>query len=310
MRRSNRDTGNRRNRDNTVPYVVFGIAGALLVSVSIIFDFREWETAQQVCLNIGITIVAVVIVELMWRRFGGDPITRAISSLWRATNLLKDFEAAGINSIKAQRRQLDSQEHTDLLCKLLDNATHVDLMAWSLRTQIAKHKDIMSAIEDAIRSNRCQVRVLTSCPFHEISECDPQLLQRIREEERLTGGESAVDRIRGNITDTWVQFNEIRGKFKNDRARKDCLQIKATNEMMIYTNIIRIDDRMWVSPYSASVRGGENPVFEVVGTHSALFNRFQTEFDHMWNPPPPRQEEQKRLASESVATRNTSHRVG
>jgi hypothetical protein len=292
-----KQNSNKSRKKYLLPYVIFGAAGIILIISSFLSSSYGNESAASLLLALGASISVVVFVEIIWKIIGGDPITNAITSLWQATNLLKDLEESGIKSVKAKRSDLDNPGQKKLWYDLIINATQIDIMGHSMRTQITKEKDLMKAIEIAVQKKGCKVRVLTYPPFKDISKCNPVLLQRINEEKRLPGGKSAVDRFRSNIDDTRSQFLTLKNQFKHNREREKCIQIKASSKINLYYNIIRIDDRMWVSHYSGVERGGGNPVFEISGMHSTLFHHFGAEFNHIWEPPPPLDKKRRKSTS-------------
>ncbi len=289
MNRQSKNSTGRVNGENPYVYVIFGAIGVVLVLGSIILNLLHMESFAPLALNVGASVLVVVIVELIWRSRGGDPITRAIASLWQATGQLQELKVAGITSVKRPRRDLGVSENVKSWQDYLETATRVDLMAFTLRAQISKYPELMQAIKQAISSNLCQVRVLTLHPFTEASNSGPVILQRINEEKLLAGGGGALDRVKGALEETWSQFGKLQQEFSSDPQRKDCLQLRSTHHVTMYVNIIRIDERMWVSPYLASVTGGSSPTFEITGPRTELFSLFEQEFEHMWtHASPPR----------------------
>ena len=283
MKKSQTNNGNPR-RDGMFPYIGFGALGIILLLVSGILFLCEKEPWSGLMLNLGASVLVVVIVELMWRKFfGGDPITRAIASLYSAITELGEMRSAGITSVKIERHELEGVENVELWCHLLANATEVDLMAFTLSRQVTRSIKVMAAIERTISSNLCRVRVLTFRPFTDLSEPDSVALRRIYEESLLPEGAGTKDKFRGALEQTRKQFEIIRQKFANDPERKECLKLASTDQVTMYINTIRIDDRMWISPYLSSAKGGDSPVFEINGTQTPLFKLFYKEFEHMWN---------------------------
>jgi len=276
------DDGNARH-DGVNPYILFTALGITLVLVSAICFLLKIEMLATLFVNLGVSVVTVVIVEFIWRRYGGDPIVKAIVSLRRAVKQIGELELTGITSIRLQRRQFEQPEHLALWCRLLGSATHVDLMAFTLGAEVSGKREIMAGIRQSISLNLCRVRVLTLDLAQETPDFSSVALQRIQEEELFAEGRGARDRFRGALQQTWSQFHEIQKEFSDDPERKECLQLRAVTHTTMYLSIVCIDDRMWVSPYLSSARGGDSPAFEISGTQTPLFQLFQNEFDHMWN---------------------------
>jgi len=264
-------------------YGLFILVAIILLLVSWILFIFEKEPWAGMTLNVGASVLVVVIVEFLWRKItGGDPITRAIASLYSAITELGEMRSAGITSIKNKRRDLENSEYAALWCRLLENAKEVDLMAFTLSSQFGGKKDIMTALEDAISLNLCQVKVLTFHPYSDTTTPDSVASRRIDEENLIPEAGGARARFMGSLEQTRRQFEAVRDKFSTDLRRQECLKIAETQQITMYMSIIRIDERMWVSPYLSSVKGGDSPVFEITGTQTPLFNLFNKEFEHMW----------------------------
>lgn len=254
-------------------YFLFGGLGLTLTLVSAIMTLLRIDLFASLALNLGASVVAVVIVEFTWRHYGGDPIMKAVLSLRHSIRQLGELEAVGMTSIKYPRKELD----VGRWARLLRTATSVDLMAFTLAAEVSKNREVTDAIRQAIESNLCHVRVLTY-PI----EDDPKhlLAQRIAEEEIFAKG--AIDRFRGAVLRTWGEFNKMRTDFLKDPKRMGCIELRVTTDLRLYTNVIRIDEQMWISPYLASCTGGESPVFEVSGAGGELFKLYLKEFNHIW----------------------------
>lgn len=268
--KKNDQNDSRKARHNGVnPYVLFGALGIILVLVSAIFFLLDIEILPGLFMSLGVSVVTVIIVEFIWRRYGGDPIVRAIASLRRAIKQLGELELSGITSIRLKRREFEQPEHLALWCRFLRSAVHVDLMALTLGAEVSGHHEIMMGIKQAISSNLCRVRVLTFHPVQGTQDHQSVVLQRIHEEELLAKG--ASDRFRGTIRQTWSKFKEMQKEFSKDPVRKRCLELRSTTRITMYLNIIRIDDRMWVSPYLSS-QGEETVLLSKYLEHKPHFS--------------------------------------
>lgn len=147
--RQNKVTNDYKTEGNH--YLVFFFTGIAFVLISIIFFSISTETFEfkAVCaelfLNLGISILAVVLVQYIWQRRGRDPIMKAIVLLRKTIKQLEEFNSSGLTSVKSERRKID-QDNTSLLCELLKTATSVDMMAFTLSSQIAKRDNVIDSI--------------------------------------------------------------------------------------------------------------------------------------------------------------------
>lgn len=83
-------------------YFLFLSVGVILLLVSLVLKLLQQEFGYELFLNLGISVTAVTIVEYIWKRAGGDPISKAIERLRIATLPLKDLEGTGIARIYAE----------------------------------------------------------------------------------------------------------------------------------------------------------------------------------------------------------------
>ncbi len=61
--------------------IVFVAIGVTLITLSIWFGSNNWSTLEAIALNLGLVTVAVVLVGMIWRLSGGNPIEEEISAL-------------------------------------------------------------------------------------------------------------------------------------------------------------------------------------------------------------------------------------
>lgn len=261
------------------PYVAFGVFALLVFAVSIILKVLDVEPYGGLLLNVSAALFAVVIVELLWRMFGGEPIVQAIASLRASVRQLRELESSGITSIKIERHILTEQPQVEQWDKMLQSATKVDLMAFSLR-DFVRFPQLIDGLEGAIARNLCKVRVIT----YEMPGADGAiqrlLQQQMDEEEVIEHGAQA--RMTGRLQGTWPVLLRIADRFQGDPERRDKLELKVARKLLIRATIIRIDNQIWVSPYLSSCLGGSSPAFQISGPDSPLFERYLNEFDHMW----------------------------
>jgi hypothetical protein len=265
------------------PYFVFTVLATILLLIALIAWQQEVAFVPELLVNIGASILTVVVVEWVWRRQGGDPIVSAITGFQRQIKLLEQFNALGIARLLPSRRELEQPQVITAWCELLRHARQVDLMAYNLARGFTRHGDLMRSLQHAIVNNGCIVRVVTLSPDFEDAETNRILVQRIAEESKK--GKSARKRMESGLEDTWERFETMYselGPKDGGSDRREYLKLGFTSEITMYVNLVRIDDRMWVSPYLASATGGSSPAYEVAGRDSSLFQLFLAEFNHMW----------------------------
>lgn len=55
---------------------LFFVSGAFLLAVGVILHLYKYQLACTVLLSLGTTIIAVVVVNFLWSKSGGEPVQR------------------------------------------------------------------------------------------------------------------------------------------------------------------------------------------------------------------------------------------
>jgi hypothetical protein len=255
-------------------YFLFLSIGVILLLVAIVLKLLRQELGYEVFLNLGISVIAVTVVEYIWKQVGGDPISRAIDRLRIATLLLGDLEGTGIERIYSERQDSDAR----MWHQRVAAASEVDLMSLCLSRDWLLRPEFRETIERAAGERRTRYRILVLDPRSELAS------QRAREEEKkefLPTIEQSLATLMGMRKRLGA---EIAGTY---------FQIKVANRANVYCRIIRADDMMLVTKYLCHSSGGTSPTLELHGKDTSWFRKFTDEFEYMWElasewPPAPK----------------------
>lgn len=267
----------------TTPHFVFWSLGIILVLLSVILrlvgaSIAFWQFWADLSLNVGVSVLAVSIVDFLWRRLGGDPIMAAIHRLHTVTALLRDLEESGIERIYVSRDQFQGKK------ELLDHmraGRQVDLVGITLQHGWANDPELRDILAKRAGHGKCHFRIMV---FHPDSGV---VKQRDKEEAEEFNPKSA--RVSSDAGTSLNIFSQIRsGLPKEDQP---FLEIRAIFETNLYCSIIRVDNMMLVSQYLISRRGSKSPTLEVRGAHSPFYQMYAKEFNQTWTraiewPPP------------------------
>lgn len=245
-------------------YYLFLSIGIILVLLSICFKFW-WRVdfCYELFLNLGVSVLAVTVVEFLWKRVGGDPISKAIDRLRIATQLLKDLEHTGIERVYTERQDSDTRRWHQKVTA----AKEVDLMSMCLSRDWLLRPELREAIENAVRERRTCFRILILDPTSEVAA------QRALEE----GKKEFLPTIEQSLETLRAMREHIPPEVANTH-----FQLRVINRTNIYCRIIRADDMMLVTKYLCHCGGGSSPTLELHGKDTSWFRKFASEFDHMW----------------------------
>jgi len=260
-----------RLKNNETPQWIFLSAGGGVIIVSIltrIISGEIWQLVSDITLNIGISVIAVSIVDWIWRRIGGDPLMNAIMELRSATTLLADLNETGIKRVFVKREE--SSERKRLLMEKMKISNEVDMMGISLRSGWSSSPDFQEILKKRAGTGMTKFRIMVMDPDK------PVTAQRALEED---GQES--NRIADNSVKTLSTLLAIKKSLSP--IYQDSIKIKVIQETNIYCSVIRADNLMLVTKYLYHLSGTSSETLEIVGKETSFFKLYEEEFDAMWD---------------------------
>lgn len=257
------------------PHFIFWAVGVMLILAAIIFKQLDagtlWPFWSELSLNVGISVLAVSIVDFLWRRVGGDPILAAIERLRRATALLSDLDDSGMERLFCARRDPEAVERQTYLKNCIVDAEQVDLMGIALRHNWTNDDSFLEMVRERISRDKGHFRILVLDPN------DDPVRQRDREERKE--GEAA-GRISADASSSLSRLAALLSGLTHQQQGR--LQIRTIHDTNIYCSVVRVDDRMLVTKYLLAYSGSNSPTFEIAGRSTELFKLFEKEFEAMW----------------------------
>lgn len=254
-----------------MPHWIFWLIGSAIIVFSILTNLIEgktWSILSDISLNVGITVVAVSIIDWIWRRVGGDPLTNAIHELRSATALLADLRDTGL------KRLFISREHASDMRQYFKSkiaqAYEVDMMGIALRSGWLSDPKFQKILEKSILSGETQFRIMILEPEAQVTS------QRAFEEDHRSSS-----RISENAGETLRILMEIKNRLPE--AKHESLDVKVIDKTNIYCSVIRVDDQMLVTKYFMHLSGGNSETLEIEGEDSIFFLFYLDEFNSMWN---------------------------
>ena len=250
-------------------YVFFLVVAITLLVLYWVFQQETWAP---VFLALAAALIAVVLVEIIWKLYGGDPITRAIAGVYAgiaalrtSTSILKDLEGTGIERIHSQRLSA-----VNSWLKLIGEAQEVDMMGNSLRRDWTARDEFVKTVESRAKEGKCTFRVLVLEP----STDSPITSQRMIEEN------DAERRMIANSLFTLNTLNKIRERLNGEA--KEHIKIKVVQVSSLHAYMVRADDRILMANYLSHIRGSDLPAMEIHGRDTSFFQVFAAEFERMW----------------------------
>jgi len=253
------------------PHWIFWLFGALIVIVSVLAQLIQgpgWKLVSQIAQNIGMAIIAVSIIDWIWRQVGGDPLMNAITDLRSATTLLSDLHGTGLQRVFISRDL--TTEYRRHLIEKMQNAKEVDMVGIALRSGWASTTEFQEVLKARSKADKTSFRIAVFDPSAKVTA------QRSFEED----GKS-THRVSESASSTLRILSTI----KNELAERDkrAMQIKVVSKTNLYCSIIRVDDFMFVTKYLLHLSGSNSETYVIDGKDGSYFKMYMEEFNAIWN---------------------------
>jgi hypothetical protein len=259
------------------PFPVFSAVGLLLVAVSWLLYLGFTNTASTVELladtvfAAGFAVLTVVILQMLWRAFGGDPIQRSVDRLAESASLLEDSQDTGVRRIFATSASYGSEaEWLQFLCRAKRNG-QVDLMGYTLASWLTGRFEecVLELLDRGVA-----VRILLMGPKNELFG--------------RRGNSRIVHQSQSDLSvdcDRTVRVVRELMKQAGDKAR--LIEARTVLTGSIKCSLTRVDGQLLMVPYLFSAPASSAPLIRVDKDDGGdgLFSTYKREFDALWAEP-------------------------
>lgn len=259
------------DKKSEAPLWIFWLLGGCSIAIAIMSSAlpgKLWSLISDITLNIGMAIIAVSMIDWIWRRVGGDPLTTAIFELRTTTALLADLTSSGIKRLFINRGS--ASERKNYIMKKISQAKEVDMLGIALRSGWSSAPEFQELLKNQARKDKTSFRIIVFDPMSKI------VIQRAAEED----GKPSM-RIAESAASTLRVLEEIKNSLpKRDR---DSIKIKVVKDTSIYCSIIRVDETILVTKYLLHLSGTNSETIEIEGKDTNYYKFYMDEFNAMWN---------------------------
>jgi len=255
-------------------WVFWGVGITLILAAVFVRQLGEtgfWPFWAEVLASVGISVLAVSMVEWLWRQVGGEPLLKQVRQLQRATALLRDLDGTGIVRVYSRR---DDFKDKDTWLEMMRSASQVDMLGIALQHNWANDPGFREIVAERAGRGRCRFRFLVFDPDSDV------VAQRDFEECAAIGIDTPVGRIQRDTLSSLSTMHQIRCQMKP--RDQPFLEIKVVHDVGLYCSMIRVDRRMLVTKYLFHCRGSKAPTIEVAGGDGTYWRLYEGEFEAMW----------------------------
>lgn len=218
--------------------------------------------------DFGVIIVGVAVVEVVWVAIGGSPIETKLKSLInqaeignreirddvrQMSELTKNASRIGLINVGENQEAL-SYKPRDFSSMIKDAKEGVDLCAATL-AYVYAHDEIQEAL--VVAATKVPVRIILPASDSSLlaATCREQFLPDIK-----TGSDS--------LTKAIIQ-------------RQSNIKLYHLSRKALTAAMLRVDDRILVTPYLYKPQTSASPRFEIKGRATALFQTYAEEFEEL-----------------------------
>ena len=250
---------------------LFIISGAFFLAVGIILHHNEYQLACTFLLSIGATVIAVVLVNFLWSKSGGEPLQQIIEEMRGASELFSDALETGLRRVQPIRSINYQEQHN-----LVSTAKSVSIL--SLIFNVVRSRELKKSLKRCVE-NGGRIRILLLSPNTNDNTPSPLKLRQYAESD-------FTNRIPNQVQDTLEFLRTIKKDIKINKSGKEAyFEFKVISNYVIYYSMTCIDDRVQVSHYSNNRRGVDSPtmLIENVASPNSLYKVYMEEFEYLWD---------------------------
>ena len=219
--------------------------------------------------NIAFVILTLVIVDLVWCLFGGDPLLRILSQMRSAVVLLSDGLKSGLARFYSLNGDVGS--HGEWLNMLKSAQKEIFLAGYTL------HIWSRCPNFDNVILNLAQKGVNVKAMIMDYNNNSFEALINTKQIKSLS-----IDEVKAEIDIVENYFAHIIKKFSQLNEKKGEIKFLKISEGLLTSQLIKIDNKIIVSPYLYSLNTSESPAMEIIGIDTPLFKKYNYELHSLW----------------------------
>ena len=266
-----------RTRFRRVPWYtrswVFALTGSAIIAIGSWFGPTDYPLVHAILLNLGLVIVAVVVLDMLWRLAGGNPTEEQIANLSSQIERLAQTMDVIEQSKKIRLRTVSdcaaNYGTKDDWLNLLQNATsQVDILGRTLFGWAQVKESVIEILISKVINEGVVFRWLV------MSDKNQYLL--LLEKHNIVPGEI----LSKKLEPIYTILREVRKRLPENCREK--VQVRLFHDTALYCSLHHIDDLYLVNPYLVSSDARNCPLLVFEGPDSPWADVFNLEFEAIW----------------------------
>lgn len=274
-------------------YLNFAAIGLICICSAVVLTFfvggshagagKWFELGRDIILHVGITLIAVSMIDLIWRSTGREPMREELGELRESLGRLPivgDLLSTGLRRIRPRCYSLTS-DGFDWSGFLAQATRRIDISGYTLRqwyTSQGFQETLRKKVGEGV-----DVRILF------MDDTNPFLLSLVysgacQNEEDVS---AAIRTGKRFFADLRGECRAQPGKAAGVGSSRGSFEVRMLTRAAIVTcSIVRSDDRVVATHYLYSELAGASPVIECDGSGDFL-NVYEKEFETLWRQAEP-----------------------
>lgn len=283
-----------KNPITTSGLIILALLGILLLALGSSLYNAESPKLSLIILGLATPLLAVVIIEVIWKFVGGDPkeiqltklsefvtdidtqsakideriigLSHSVQNLEDTVDVVEKSRVVGLSEVYDCAGNFGGQGEW---LNLLDGANQsVDMMGRTLAGWLSADANFDKLVQRKITDDNVCFRWLIMCEKN-------RYLDLLEED-----GIRLDEQIKHRIPVMSDKLRRIKDELPEDR--KDNLLIKKFQKVPLYCSTLRIDDRYLITPYLHSTGSSTCPLIGFSGDKSPWAKIFDREFEEIW----------------------------
>jgi hypothetical protein len=252
-------------RQRSIIYALFLAIGIILLLSSYIAKASGNLLVGDTSKDLGVVIISLVLVDLLWKLVGGDPLSKEIAELKKYNNLHAVALEGGLEGLILKAN--DAKTEVDWLEMIKKSQEHIDICGHTL-VDIAEKPDWVSALKNRAESG-VHIRLILNSPSN------PTLPNGINPDI------PNLPKMMEDMKFSWNKFTELQNSLPVDKqSNLSVVQIKTD---ILFINIRRFDEKLYLLHYLYSTLNEYCPVFIFEGHQKQLFKLYLDEFNKIYS---------------------------
>lgn len=251
-------------------YIILAILGVLVVIISFLVKPNEItndEFLYVLLLNIGFVALTIVIVNFLWYLLGGEPMEDMIRNSVDTLKLVSDGFNGGL--YRAFLSSSDFAASGEWISILKSAKKHVDMMGYSLQVWTRTNEFQNVLIELANKNVKIRILIMDEQNENFSAGLNFENLQAL-------SLESMKDEVRACTQCLEYVLNNV------NRNKKNNIKFVKVNNGLTESQIIRIDNQIYVTPYLYSKHTADSPLFIFREQKGGHYDKYMEEFNMLW----------------------------